>query len=1024
MLLSRQLSEATTVITDGSTITGTGAALDPLSVTNGGIGTTQLADGSVTNSKLASGAVATDDSLTGDGTAGAPLSVVSSFVSPKPSARFAPTTALPTYVISGGGSTMTMTSTGALSAQDGVTARLEDIFFYDQDAQDSGVDNGLWQITTLGASGIHMVAQRISSLAVGAGAMGAITRIAEGTTRQGQEPLCITDEPNDIVGTDILTWEVVGIFGNLSTTTPHSTGTSGAVGTGTTAARADHIHATGAGSVGNAALASGAVATDGSTVTGDGTSGDPIAVLSGGITNTQLASGAALANIGAGGLSATYLASGAALSNIGAGGVTSTYLASGAALANIGAGGITSTYLASGAVTAAKLASGAALSNIGAGGVTSTYLASGAALSNIGAGGVTATYLASGAALSNIGAGGVTATYLASGSVTNAALASGAVATDGSTTSGDGTSGTPVIVRSGGITSTQLASASVTNAKLASGAVATDGTTITGDGTSGDPLIAVSPGPDTTSIARDGSRPPTASQPWNSQTLTGVRAWLLDAYGSSHTLGGTASSTPGTAGDKIVFAGAQGANNASGAGGAGGALVFTGGLAGTCTSGDAVGGDFIALAGNGHNDGLTAGGQGGSVWLDSGNTGFSISGPGAETGIYLCQTPSPYSTTNATFVNVGILGTSEILVSIAGALQVGVAATYGSGAVGVISPVFYLDDAGTKYLLGGFNSGVQYVGDSTFTGGTVYQGHPITVQSSTTLLLKASGTSAVTVTGGGDVHINPGSAAYGVYFGSGSNGSFSFNGTRAALQMAQTVGASLYNGYGIALAYEGGAASLVVQEDRTGNWRTVYELDTSNPGVIYLGDSAALNTVIQGYSTVQVLAPGAFTVEGGSNSTIETTGSATLNVQAAGTLTAQGVGATFESTGSSTDVTVSSGRSVYLTPASTGYTYYGYGTIVQNIVNKATGFTVAAGVSVYRLTADTLSISLDSTLPVGYSVEIWHCTTTVNTAHVLTPTSGTIANYPTTGASSSITWPAGQSSTLLRLSSSGVWEMT
>ena len=460
MLTSRQTSSgggSGVIITDGTTITGNGSLASPLAVTDEGIGTAQLADDSVTNAKLATGAVATDDTLSGDGTSGSPLSVItSSNFSVKPSARFAPTEALPAYTISGGGSTMIMNALGALPSQDGITAVEGDIFFYDQDSQDGGIDNGLWQITTLGAADAFMEAVRIPQLAVGSHAMGALTRISEGATRQGQEPLCVSDETVDLVGTNILYWEAVGTFGNLSNATPQATGTSSAAGVATTASRSDHVHVIGDGSVGNAALASGAVATDGTTTTGDGTSGSHISVVSGGIGTTQLASGA----------------------------VTNAKLASGAALANIGAGGLTSTYLAA----------GSALANIGLGGITSGYLASGVALANIGLGGVTSGYLASGVALANIGAGGITSTYLASASVTNAKLASGAVNTDGTTITGDGTSASAIAVKSGGISATQLASGSVTNVKLASGAVATDGVTITGDGTSGDPIEVLGQG--------------------------------------------------------------------------------------------------------------------------------------------------------------------------------------------------------------------------------------------------------------------------------------------------------------------------------------------------------------------------------------------------------------------------------------------------------------------------------------------------------------------------------------------------
>ena len=49
------------------------------------------------------------------------------------------------------------------------------------------------------------------------------------------------------------------------------------------------------------------------------------------VGNTQMTSGAALANIGSGGITSTYLASGVALANIGSGGVTQTYLATGVA---------------------------------------------------------------------------------------------------------------------------------------------------------------------------------------------------------------------------------------------------------------------------------------------------------------------------------------------------------------------------------------------------------------------------------------------------------------------------------------------------------------------------------------------------------------------------------------------------------------------------------------------------------------------------------------------------------------------
>lgn len=180
-------------------------------------------------------------------------------------------------------------------------------------------------------------------------------------------------------------------------------------------------------------------------------------IATGAVTNTQMAAGAAVANVGAGGIATSNIANGAvtsaklgagaAASNIGAGGVTNSLLATGVCAVNLGIGGVTTSLLANGAVTSAQLGTGAAIANVGTGGVltlniadanvTAAKLAAGAALANIGSGNLTSTYLGSGACATNLGAGGIGTALLADGSVTGAKIAGGVLLSSPLTTKGD-----------------------------------------------------------------------------------------------------------------------------------------------------------------------------------------------------------------------------------------------------------------------------------------------------------------------------------------------------------------------------------------------------------------------------------------------------------------------------------------------------------------------------------------------------------------------------------------------------------
>lgn len=104
----------------------------------------------------------------------------------------------------------------------------------------------------------------------------------------------------------------------------------------------------------------------------------------------------------------------------------------------------------------------------------------------------------------------------------------------------------------------------------------------------------------------------------------------------------------------------------------------------------------------------------------------------------------------------------------------------------------------------------------------------------------------------------------------------------------------------------------------------------------------------------------------------------------------------------------------------TATTYRG-GTIVSNATSKGSSFTVDGTISRYYLTADGLTITLDDTLPDGSTWELWHDTTTVNPAHVLSPTSGTVAQLPNTAPAPTLTWPTGQGVMTITKKSSGVW---
>lgn len=112
---------------------------------------------------------------------------------------------LPAYSVSGGGTTLVGNANGAFPTVNGVPAALNQTYLLQHGA--SAVDNGLYQLTTLGDGSTPYVLTRLSRLTVGANAAG-MFGIIRGGTQAGYLYYCSSAPGSDIVGTNSLTWAV------------------------------------------------------------------------------------------------------------------------------------------------------------------------------------------------------------------------------------------------------------------------------------------------------------------------------------------------------------------------------------------------------------------------------------------------------------------------------------------------------------------------------------------------------------------------------------------------------------------------------------------------------------------------------------------------------------------------------------------------------------------------------------------------------------------------------------------------
>lgn len=110
---------------------------------------------------------------------------------------------LPAYSVSGGGTTLVGNANGAFPTVDTVTAAPNQTYLLKNGA--SAVDNGVYQLTTLGDGSTPWVLTRLSRLTVGASAS-SMFAIIRGGSQAGYIYYCSSASGSDIVGTNSLTW--------------------------------------------------------------------------------------------------------------------------------------------------------------------------------------------------------------------------------------------------------------------------------------------------------------------------------------------------------------------------------------------------------------------------------------------------------------------------------------------------------------------------------------------------------------------------------------------------------------------------------------------------------------------------------------------------------------------------------------------------------------------------------------------------------------------------------------------------
>ena len=162
-------------------------------------------------------------------------------ISPHRPVQCATTGALAAYTRVG--AVITADVNGALGAIDGITLVAGERLLLKDGA--AGADNGIYEITDVGDGANAYELTRIAELTTGADAAGAFCHVEQGTANGNHWAVCTDDSGSAVVDTDALTFSMVNLAG-LTAAAPAAVAAAAVVGTGTLAARDDHVHAHGA----------------------------------------------------------------------------------------------------------------------------------------------------------------------------------------------------------------------------------------------------------------------------------------------------------------------------------------------------------------------------------------------------------------------------------------------------------------------------------------------------------------------------------------------------------------------------------------------------------------------------------------------------------------------------------------------------------------------------------------------------------------------------------------------------------
>lgn len=138
--------------------------------------------------------------------------------------------------------TFTITATGALGAQDGVTLAVNDRLLVKD--QVSGIQNGIYYVEVLGATGISAVLRRVLDFNKGDSADGAFIYVDQGTLNIDTTWVESGSSTPKTIGTSNIAFMQSSAAGMSYATTAQiaDVGVTEAAGTSATVARGDHVH--------------------------------------------------------------------------------------------------------------------------------------------------------------------------------------------------------------------------------------------------------------------------------------------------------------------------------------------------------------------------------------------------------------------------------------------------------------------------------------------------------------------------------------------------------------------------------------------------------------------------------------------------------------------------------------------------------------------------------------------------------------------------------------------------------------